>query len=191
MTTSETAFQHFRQGDIEPFYRMHYADMVIYASRLLGMELSYMAEDCVQNAVMQTYLHREELGQAGIWLCYLLRCVRNNAISQLRKLNTHMGYADSCQTESNEEEDIQLAYIRQETQAILYAAVESLPEEMRELMRMSFIEGLRNAEIAERLGVAEITVKKRKARMLAMLRERLGPEAYLLLILLSILTKTT
>ena len=58
-------------------------------------------------------------------------------------------------------------------------------------MRMSFIEGLRNAEIAERLGVAEITVKKRKARMLAMLRERLGPEAYLLLILLSILTKTT
>ncbi len=55
---------------------------------------------------------------------------------------------------------------------------------MRELMRMSFIEGLRNAEIAERLGVAEITVKKRKARMLAMLRERLGPEAYLLLILL-------
>ena len=40
-------------------------------------------------------------------------------------------------------------------------------------------------------GVAEITVKKRKARMLAMLRERLGPEAYLLLTLLSILTKTT
>ncbi len=50
--------------------------------------------------------------------------------------------------------------------------------------------GLRNAEIAERLGVAEITVKKRKARMLAMLRERLGPEAYLLLILLCRLAGT-
>ncbi len=43
---------------------------------------------------------------------------------------------------------------------------------------------MRGRSRQEKCERAEITVKKRKARMLAMLRERLGPEAYLLLILL-------
>lgn len=38
---------------------------------------------------------------------------------------------------------------------------------------MSYHEGLKNSEIAERLGVAEITVKKQKAKLLAMLREKM------------------
>lgn len=57
---------------------------------------------------------------------------------------------------------------------IIYGAIEELPAEYRTLLRMSFEEGLKNAEIAQRLGVAEITVKKRKAKMLEMLRDKLG-----------------
>lgn len=57
---------------------------------------------------------------------------------------------------------------------IIYGAIEELPAEYRTLLRMSFEEGLKNAEIAQRLGVAEITVKKRKAKMLEILRSKLG-----------------
>lgn len=39
---------------------------------------------------------------------------------------------------------------------------------------MSFEEGLKNAEIAAALGIAEITVKKRKMRLLEMLRKSMG-----------------
>ncbi len=39
---------------------------------------------------------------------------------------------------------------------------------------MSFEQGMRNGEIARLLDVAEITVKKRKERLLSMLRARLG-----------------
>lgn len=56
----------------------------------------------------------------------------------------------------------------------LYNAIRSLPEEYRELLRMSFEDGLKNSEIAALLGVSEITVKKRKARMLEMLRDAIG-----------------
>ena len=38
---------------------------------------------------------------------------------------------------------------------------------------MSFKEGLKNTEIAQHLGLAEITVKKHKAKSLAALREKL------------------
>lgn len=58
------------------------------------------------------------------------------------------------------DEDIHLDYIRQETLQRLYAAIDDLHEDMRMLLEMSFEEGLKNSEIAERLGVAEITVKK-------------------------------
>lgn len=39
---------------------------------------------------------------------------------------------------------------------------------------MSYREGLKNAEIAARLGIAEITVKKKKAKNLALLSSRMG-----------------
>ena len=74
------------------------------------------------------------------------------------------------------------ALIEHETLDALYAAIKSLPPNYRELLSMSFEEGLKNAEIAARLGVSEITVKKRKARMIEMLRSRLGGEIDLLTI---------
>ena len=72
------------------------------------------------------------------------------------------------------EGDASRAMIEHEMLDALYAAIEDLPAEYRTLLRMSFEEGLKNAEIAQRLGVAEITVKKRKAKMLEMLRDKLG-----------------
>ena len=69
---------------------------------------------------------------------------------------------------------LDVAMLEQETLDMLYAAIESLPPKYREVLRMSYRDGLKNAEIAERLGVAEITVKKWKAGILEMLRKQLG-----------------
>ena len=60
-----------------------------------------------------------------------------------------------------------------------------MPAEYRTLLRLSFEEGLKNAEIAQRLGVAEITVKKRKARLIEMLRQRLGGNTEMIFLLLA------
>ena len=63
--------------------------------------------------------------------------------------------------------------IEQETLSLLYEAIESLPEKYRKIFDLSFEQGLRNAEIARQLEIAEITVKKRKARLIDLLKERL------------------
>ena len=64
--------------------------------------------------------------------------------------------------------------------------MDALPEMYRELFRLSFEQGLKNAEIAELLCVSEITVKKRKARMLEKIRRLLGRDIdnYMMLLLL-------
>ena len=165
-----------------PFYKYMYPGLLTFASRQLGTSLAFMAEDCVQDAVMATYQHRRELEDADHWRGYLLKCVRSRASNLVRHKGVTDGYATGVTDGSDADEkgiehDISYEMIRQETLDTLFAAIDRLPEELREVFSLSFEEGLKNAEIAERLGVAEITVKKRKARMLSQLREWLGPDA--------------
>ena len=82
------------------------------------------------------------------------------------------------------ESDIHRALIEQEALDQIYAVVNSLPEKYRDIFRMSFDEGLRTREIAERLNIAEVTVKKRKARLIEILRARLDGKTYVLFQLL-------
>ena len=54
--------------------------------------------------------------------------------------------------------------IDQETQLLLFNAIHSLPDRERQIFELSFIEGLKNIEIAEQLGVSDSTVKRRKPK---------------------------
>ncbi len=167
---TEKAYRLFIGGDIDFFYTYIFPDMMLYASSCLPGQLAIMAEDCVQNAVEKAYWRRAEFTSASQWKAFLITCIRNKAISYQRNASAADRYQEFIGNINEAEEDILLAYIRQETLQRLYAAIDALPSDMRRLLEMSFEEGLKNAEIAERLGVAEITVKKHKARLIAMLR---------------------
>ncbi|MDE7347919.1 MAG: RNA polymerase sigma factor [Muribaculaceae bacterium] len=183
---TEKAYRKFIDGDIGFFYTYIYADMILYASSCLPGQLSIMAEDCVQNAVEKAYRRRAEFSSARQWKAFLITCTRNKAISYLRNSTAAERYQEFVGNLEDLHEDILIDYIRQETLQHLYAAIDALPVEMRDLLEMSFEEGLKNSEIAERLGVAEITVKKRKARLLSLLRSYFPddmPPAALLFIL--------
>lgn len=184
---SEKAYERFMEGDITLFYRNLYPDMLLYARSVLSSEMSFLAEDCVQSSVEKTYHVRDRFTSAAQWKGFMMTCIRNQAVSLTRHGIAAEKYADYFSLNPEESEDILLDYIRQETLSRLYAAIDALPADLRQILEMSFVEGLRNGEIAERLGVAEITVKKRKARVIALLRSRLGPDATLLLLILPFL----
>ena len=91
----------------------------------------------------------------------------------LRKSNLHRSYIES-KSEEELENDSSHALIAHELHEMLFEAIDSLPEQYREIFDLSFESGLKNAEIAKMLGLAEVTVKKRKAKLLAMLHDKLG-----------------
>lgn len=190
MTSSELtekAYRQFVEGDIGYFYKYIFPDMMLYASSCLPGSLSIMAEDCVQNAVEKAYWRREEFSSSSQWKAFLITCIRNKAISYQRNATAADKYQEYIGNIDSAEEDILLDYIRQETLQRLYTAIDALPPDMRQLLEMSFEEGLKNSEIAERLGIAEITVKKRKARLIVILRSSFpeGIHPALLIYLLS------
>jgi len=168
-----------------PFYAVIYPRLLSYASRILGPTLAYMAEDCVQEAVMNTYMRRDELTDVNMWRGWLLTAVRNNALMMLRKEDLGRRYAEYGMLSADEAEDVSLAMIEQDVYVRLFAAVRQLPEKYRSIFDLSFEQGLKNGDVAALLNVAEITVKKRKAKLIDLLRERLGgniDEYYVLLI---------
>lgn len=169
----DSIYRSFIAGDVTPFYEHLYPGLLVYASRQLGDELSYLAEDCVQDAVMSSYTQRADLKTSMAWYAYILKCIFHSSVGLVRKHRSRNNYLDSSEQEPVTP-DLDVAILEQETLDMLHAAIESLPLKYRTILRMSYSEGLKNAEIAQRLGVAEITVKKQKAQLLALLRERLG-----------------
>ncbi len=168
------------------FYKTFYSQLMLYAAGIFGDRLSFMAEDCVQNAVLATYLHRSDLEDMDKWRAWLITSVRNNALMQLRGEQQKQKYERHGMISQDEAEDLHLASIEQEVYLELFSAIESLPEKYRQIFDLCYSNGLKTAEVAEILNIAEITVKKRKAKMIALLRRKLGKnidEAYLLLLL--------
>lgn len=173
MNNYDKIFRKFAMGNISPFYDEMYPGMMLYAMHILGEEFSYMAEDCVQESVITTYMRREEFPSWNAWRGFLLACIRNNAIAVLRKNSRHKNYIDNLEQEDTEN-DCSHALIEHEVHELLFNAIDGLSDKYREIFQLSFESGLKNSEVANILGIAEITVKKRKASLIAHLQDKLG-----------------
>ena len=181
MNWTDEIFLNFCRGKIDDFYSYLYPYLLIYASsRLSGNDVT-TAEDLVQDAVEKAYLNAESFSSAAQWKAFIITCIRNRAISLIRKENAKGNYLNETFNSSMLTRDVMTDYIEVETRTRLFNAIATLPPELRQIFNLSFEEGLRNPEIAARLGVAEITIKKRKARLITRLRDIFGISPDLLL----------
>lgn len=174
MVDYDVIFNDFKAGKVFLLYKNLYSGLLIFASDLLGEKLAYLSEDCVQDAILDSYINRHRFDSATKWCNYLLTVIRNRTIDSHRKLNSRLNFLNNSNNDEYTQEDISVAMIAQETFDQLYSAIDSLPQHYHDIFDLSFEQGLKTAEIAAQLGLSEIGVKKRKARMIDMLRKKLG-----------------
>lgn len=183
MVISEKVYEDFKHGEIDSFYKECYISLMAYSARTLTDNYSLMAEDCVQDTILAAYNRRDSFDSLMQFKSFLFTCLHNKCISIIRKGNSRENYVKE---QPLSEDSILASIVEQETIDLLQEAIDQLPDMYKEVFLISYKQGLNNAETAEALGLTLDGMKKRKARLIKLLREKLKdrPDLQLLIILL-------
>ncbi len=114
---------------------------------------------------------------------FLYLNVRNLCFKHIRHDKVVEKHRKILDSDPVEEYDVVNEIIRSEVLGEIYKAIETLPESCKRISCMSYLEGMKNQEIADELGISINTVKTQKQRALQLLRLRLSPQTYLSLLM--------
>ena len=158
---------------IEQLFRGYYARLCYFATRLTGD--AERAEDIVQEAFLNYWKTGPGLDAGAVAKSYLYTAVRNACLNDLRHLDVRRRHGRSIRPEDLSTAPVIDEIVRAELLGELLAAIETLPEGCRTVLRMAYFEKLGNDEIARLLDISVNTVKTQKMRALRLLRRRLDP----------------
>ena len=184
MQVNQTIFLDFKNGNISSFYKEVYPSLMSYAVRVLGKEMAYLGEDCVSDSIFKTYQNRHQFNTPLELKAYVYTCVHNEAVTLFRKNERHRRYLDH---QRSFEVDFVDSMVMQETLDRLEQALDKLPPRLYEIFTMTFDEGLRRGEIAQRLNVSEATVKRDRQKIISILRETFKDDLPALMIIATIM----
>ena len=168
--------ERIRAGDSDAFdavFRANYAALVGSAERILGRR--DVAEEIVQDVMLELWRRRETLAVEDSLRGYLFRATRNRSLNHLR----HGAIEKRAEPElaANRAESgssAHAALVEEEIEVAVKRAVADLPARCREVFELSRMHGLRYSEIATTLGISVKTVEAQLGKALRLLRERLA-----------------
>lgn len=179
--------QKLYHGEKEAFsfvFREYYAALCAFAEKLTGARDH--AEDIVEEVFLKIWLKQQPFDDLAHLKNFLYKTTRNACIDHLRRReNSLERQAQFQQLQHNWESASDLAMIRTEIYRSIYRAIETLPEQCGKIVRMGYLDGKSNEEIAESLGLSIQTVKNQKTRGIQLLRLRIPPESFALFLLIA------
>jgi RNA polymerase sigma-70 factor (family 1) len=162
-------------------YQSYYHSLCFYASKFVGDE----AEDVIENLFIKLWYKKQVFNDPGHLRAFLYQATRNACLDFIKTNRKHEKAGSEISENLAIPEDDHLHYlIKAETRAEIYRAVNELPSQCRKVIKLSFLEGLSNSEIATELGISEQTVKNNKVRGLSILKGKLSDNALIVLILM-------
>lgn len=161
-------------GDRDAFnaiFRRFYAPTVRFCFRFVAD--TDVAAEIVQDLFVKLWVNREKISISTNFESYLLRAVRNSALTYINKERSHAEsnlrvYSDQSESVDPSEE-LQSKNLEQSYHEVLAA----MPEKRREVFLASRFDGLKYAEIAEKLGISVKTVEAHMSAAIKQLRDGL------------------
>lgn len=167
---------------LEQLFKAFYPRLCHFSFQIVKDKVK--AEDLVQEAFIKYWNHREEISSHDIAVKnFLYSTVRNASLNLIRHDRVVRDYLEQQDPSPIEEFNIIHSMIRSEVLAEIYEALETLPASCQRISRMGYLEGMKNNEIARKLGISINTVKTQKQRGLQLLRLILKPEAFTVFII--------
>lgn len=179
------------EGNIKAFeavFNNYYNGLIYFATSYLKNRED--ATDIIQSVFLTLWERKATLQQNTNLTAYLFTNTRNQCLNYLNHLKAKSNYLSFQEHNWN---DLQLNIYAleefnpseleyEELEKKLQKALDSMPEDCSGIFRMSRFDGLKYAEIAEKLGISVKTVEKKMSIALAHLRNELKGFFFLLFI---------
>ena len=173
MTGDLEIIRRIRQGDereFESLFRSSYVYLVRYAKTLIKDHDS--AEEIVQDLFFRLWQNRDKIKSSLNG--YLFRSVHNRCLHLIEHKKVVAKHAQEIEYSETESPEIpaDILYYK-ELQARIAGILERLPERCGKIFCMNRFEGLKYAEIAEKLSISVKTVEADMGRALKEFRKAL------------------
>lgn len=170
------------EGDIAAFRMLFDAyNARLYGSALKITKSPYAAEEIVQEIFACIWEHRSHLGEVDNPPAYIFTVAYNQSFRHLKKVAADSKLYQSLLSRAmpghNETEEwLDL----KETEKLINHAVEELPRQRKLIYKLSREKGLTHQQIAQRLNISPLTVKKQIVLALRNIRNGLADVAPML-----------
>lgn len=144
------------------------------------------AEDAVQTVFSKLWEYRSQIIVTINLKNYLYKMVKNHILNEIR--NTTNALAKNyeiAQSSENYEDNLVEKIEEKELRTLFYEAINKLSDQKRNICLLKIKEGLSNREIAEKLNIAENSVKTYYNQSIKILRSYL--QKMLIIVILSML----
>jgi RNA polymerase sigma-70 factor (ECF subfamily) len=147
-----------KSSGLESVYRAYGKPLYSVARHVLANDED--AQDCVHDAMLRVWQRSQSYcPDRGSLRSYLLGCVRNEAITRMRKAARHLPIEERAARSDLPAYELEVSdSVEQER---LRRALAALPAEQRAALELAYFGHLTQVQVAERLGVPLGTIKSR------------------------------
>ncbi|MBO9592233.1 MAG: RNA polymerase sigma-70 factor [Niabella sp.] len=181
--------EQFGAGDLiafETVYQQKYLTVLRFAERWVITRAD--AEDITADTFAKLWVNRHRFQSIDHIRAFLHVTVRNACVNHIKKAQVKSVVKEKLIRQMINETQSQFAVqeIRQELMKLIYAEVEKMPSKMKEIFMLSYSEGLKPMEIAQKLKLSVQTVSNQKTNAIRLLKIALANKPILLAFLISI-----
>jgi RNA polymerase sigma-70 factor (ECF subfamily) len=173
------------EQEFELIFRKYYVRLCGFANKFIANTTE--AEDIVQEVFLNIWAKKDRLKLDDEIKPYLFKSVQNlcfNFIEHQKVVDSYYSVIEVVYKNKKEEFDSYESVLFTEFQAKVDEAIGSLPEECRKIFKMSREDGLKYAEIADKLNLSVKTVETQMSRALSKLKIEL--KDYLSILIISL-----
>jgi len=167
------------EDDYIALFKEYYVSLCAYSRRYVGRK--DIAEEIVSETFFKVWENRKTLDIHSSIKAYLYKAVANNSLLFLRKLSKeekiedyfsgieheHIGFKEVSENVTEQ------SLLVQELNTRIEDAINELPLQQQTVFRLKRLEGKKNKEIAEEMGIALKTVEMHLSKAMLSMRESL------------------
>lgn len=151
----------------------NYRKLLLFAKSLIGN--TEEARDIVSESFIKLLARKNSFSNKDHLQVYFYAVIKNSCIDYLRKGKLRTKFENQfIQTGTLHENVIERKYQEVELVQILYERINQLPERMKQVFKLTYLDGYSRAEVAQMLSLSENTIRNTNAAAMRAIKITLG-----------------